>query len=184
MSVALSLAWLLESLLFVSAEPVPYERLRATLNCDEAQLEDALAQLGADLSTRGIRLQRSDEGAHLVSAPEHSAVVEKFLGIQAAGKLSAAALETLAIIAYRQPISRLNIEDIRGVNSDRLVRGLVAQGLVQEVGRASVVGRPVLYGTTEEFLQRFGLESLDQLPEIEDMRDGHSSSSADTDGSK
>jgi segregation and condensation protein B len=162
-----NLVSLLESLLFVSAEPAPRERLRAALGCTPSELEAALAELGGQLQGHGVRLQVGPDGVQLVTAPEHAERVERFLGIQAASPPSPAALETLAIVAYRQPVSRPQIEEIRGVNSERVLRSLVAQGLVEEVGRAPGVGRPVLYGTTPEFLQRFGLESLDQLPSID-----------------
>lgn len=157
----------LESLLFVSAEPVTLDRLRDALECSEIQLEAALARLAADLQARGVRLLLGPEGAQLVTAPEHALQIERFLGIQGAARPSAAALETLAIVAYQQPVSRPRIEEIRGVNSDRAIRSLLAQGLIQEVGRATSLGRPVLYGTTVEFLQRFGLSELGELPEIE-----------------
>jgi len=173
----------LESVLFVAADPVPFERLRSALGCSGSELADALAALGDQLQMRGIRLQRDAEGAQLVSAPEHAATVERFLGIQASGKLSGAAMETLAIVGYRQPVSRLQIEEIRGVNSDRALRSLLSQGLIQEVGRAPGVGRPVLYGTTIEFLQRFGLESIAQLPELELASDGQVVSNAAADSS-
>lgn len=161
----------IESLLFVAPEPIPLDRLRATLGCTEAELEGALLTLEERLLGRGIRLQRSTEGVQLVSAPECAPLVEKFLGIQSSARLSAAALETLAIIAYRQPVHRLQIEEIRGVNSERVLRSLLAQGLIEEVGRAPGVGRPVLYGTTEAFLQRFGLTSCAQLPPLQEPAD-------------
>lgn len=163
-----ALAAVVESILFVSPEPVPIERLRSVLECDAAALEAALRCLAADLTKRGVRLQRDREGIQLVTAPEHAARVERFLGIQASARPSPAALETLAIVAYRQPIGRPQIEEIRGVNSDRAIRSLIVQGLIQEVGRGAGLGRPVLYGTTPEFLQRFGLESLEDLPRLED----------------
>lgn len=178
---AAELVSLLESLLFVAADPVPPERLRSTLGCSETTLTEVVDALSEQLQARGIRLQRGPEGFELVSAPEHAAIVEKFLGIQASGRLSGPAMETLAIIGYRQPVSRLQIEEIRGVNSDRALRSLLNQGLIQEVGRASGVGRPVLYGTTGEFLQRFGLASLSELPEIELSNEGQASSSASAD---
>lgn len=158
----------LEALLFVSAEPVALDRLRAALECSAPDLEEALCELDRHLSGRGIRLQRDSDGIQLVSAPEYAPRIATFLGIQASGKLSPAALETLAIIAYRQPVHRLQIEEIRGVSCERVLRSLIAQGLIQEVGRAPSVGRPVLYGTTGEFLQRFGLASLSELPSLEE----------------
>jgi len=93
--------------------------------------------------------------------------VERFLGLEATSRLSRAALETLAIIAYRQPISRPQVDAIRGVNSDGVIRSLLSKGLIEEVGRAEGPGRPILYGTTAAFLQAFGLTSLDELPPLE-----------------
>lgn len=157
---------ILESILLVSGDPAPLDRLRAALGCDSETLEHCLDQLASQLQGRGARLQRTADTAQLVSAPEHASHVERFLGIQASSRPSAAALEVLAIIAYRQPIARAQIEEVRGVSSERALRSLIAQGLVQEVGRGSGVGRPVLYATTETFLQRFGLASLQQLPPL------------------
>lgn len=157
----------LESVLFVAADPAPLDRLSAALGCRRPELEAALGTLGEQLQGRGIRLQRNGETVQLVSTAEYAPQVEKFLGIQATSRPSAAALEVLAIIAYRQPVSRTQIDEIRGVGSDRALRALLAQGLIEEVGRGTGVGRPVLYGTTSEFLQRFGLERLTQLPPIQ-----------------
>jgi segregation and condensation protein B len=102
----------------------------------------------------------------LVSAPELTNYIERFLGLSVAGKLSTAALETLAMIAYRQPITRPEIEAIRGVNSDGVLRTLISKGLVEEIGRLDTVGHPTLFGTTFEFLRYFGLESLKALPDL------------------
>jgi len=159
----------LESLLFVAAEPAPLDRLRVALGCSDDELEAALDALAEHLRDRGLRLQRGSEGVQLVSAPESAQQIETFLGIQPSGKLSTAALETLALVAYRQPVHRIQIEEIRGVNSERVLRSLLAQGLIQELGRAPGVGRPFLYGTTDEFLQRFGLGALTDLPTIDGM---------------
>jgi segregation and condensation protein B len=156
----------LEAVLFVAGEPVPLDRLRHALSCGEAEALAALDALDAALAKRGGRLARSVDGYQLVTAPEFAEVVERFLRIQAAGKPSPAALETLAIVAHRQPVSRVQIEEVRGVNCERVLRALVANGLIQEVGRATSLGRPVLYGTTDDFLQRFGLRSLSELPDI------------------
>jgi segregation and condensation protein B len=159
----------LEAILLVSGEAAPLDRLRSALGCDDEALDEALTTLADHLRCRGIRLQRGQDGVSLVSAPEFAGPVERFLGIRAATRPSAASLETLAIVAYRQPVSRIQIEEIRGVNSERILRSLVAQGLLEEVGRGTGLGRPVFYGTTEEFLQRFGLESVAMLPPIEDL---------------
>jgi len=165
----MDLAKALEAVLFVAAEPAPLDRLRAVLGCEDSELEAAVRALADDLGPRGIRLQRGADGVQLVSAPEEARPIEKFLGIQASGKLSSAALETLAIVAYRQPVHRLQVEEIRGVSCERVLRSLIAQGLIQEVGRSPGIGRPVLYGTTTEFLQRFGLASLDDLPALDTL---------------
>ena len=158
----------LEGILFVAGEPATLDRLRAALDCSAEELEAALSALGKQLRERGIRLERIGDAVQLVSAPELAPAIEKFLGIQAASRPSAAALEVLAIVAYKQPASRVQIDEIRGVSSERALRSLLAQGLIQEVGRGTGVGRPVLYGVTEVFLQRFGLNGLDQLPPIAD----------------
>ncbi|HLZ07781.1 MAG TPA: SMC-Scp complex subunit ScpB [Chloroflexota bacterium] len=157
----------LEAILLVSGDAAPYDRLRNALGCDDGALDEALSALAAQLDSRGIRLQRGRDGVSLVSAPEFAGPVERFLGIQAASRPSAASLETLAIVAMRQPVSRIQIEEIRGVNCERVLRSLAAQGLIEEVGRGTGLGRPVLYGTTEDFLHRFGLESVAMLPPID-----------------
>jgi segregation and condensation protein B len=174
------LAPALEALLLISGEPASTERLRSALGCDDASLNRALDDLGDQLRTRGIRLQRGRDGFSLVSAPEFAGPVERFLGISVAGRPSAATLETLAIVAYRQPASRSQVEEIRGVNSERILRSLVAQGLLEEVGRGAGLGRPVLYGTTEEFLHRFGLESVAMLPPVDDDSQPGQTSSKDS----
>jgi segregation and condensation protein B len=107
----------------------------------------------------------------MVTAPDCASYVERFLGLQFSGKLSTAALETLAIVAYRQPITRAQVEEIRGVNCEGVLRNLVARGLVEELGRLDRAGRPILYGTTFEFLQYFGLSDLTELPQVEEVAD-------------
>ena len=119
-----------------------------------------------------MRLQRSGNRVQLVTAPELAPSVERFLGLEARARLSRAALETLAIIAYRQPITRPKIESIRGVGSDSVLRTLLSVGLIEEVGRAPTVGRPILYSTTFEFLQHFGLRSLEELPALDESLGG------------
>ena len=112
-------------------------------------------------------MQFQDAQVQLTTAPEASSAVETFLGLEATQKLSRAALETLTIVAYRQPISRPAIDTIRGVNSEYILRGLLSRGLVEEVGRAETPGRPILYGTTQDFLLYFGLSSLSDLAPFE-----------------
>lgn len=164
---ALPLKALIESLLFVAEGPVPVTMLAKTLEAHEEQVERALNELKHECATRGIRLQRWRDRVQLVSAPEAAPCIEKFLGVNTSGHLSAAALETLAIIAYRQPITRPAIEAVRGVNCDGVIQTLLARGLIQEVGRQETAGRPILYATTFEFLQNFGLQSPDELPPLE-----------------
>ncbi len=157
----------LESLLFVAGRPVERAELRRLLAVNDRQLDAALAALAADCEQRGVRVQRSAGHVQLVSAPENARYIAAFLGLPTQVKLTTAALETLAVITYRQPITRSQIETIRGVNSDRALASLIAHSLVNEVGRAATVGRPVLFGTTPEFLQQFGLTSLEHLPGLD-----------------
>lgn len=159
---------LVESLLFVAEGPVPIASLARALEVDVQQIEEALNELKQEYSTRGFRLQRFRDKVQLVTAPEAAPAIEKFLGVDSSGHLSAAALETLAIIAYRQPITRPAIEAVRGVNCDGVIQTLVSRGLIQEVGRQETAGRPILYATTFEFLQHFGLRGVEDLPPLEE----------------
>src|SRR5579859_3076719 len=154
----------LESLLFVAGRPLERAELRRLLAVNDTQLDAALTALAAECAQRGVRVQRQGEQVQFVSAPENARYIAVLLGLPTQAKLTTAALETLAVIAYRQPITRSQIETIRGVNSDRALASLMQHGLAQEVGRAATVGRPALFGTTPEFLQQFGLTSLDALP--------------------
>ncbi len=154
----------LESLLFVADGPVTLARLEKILDDERPRLEQALAELSEEYLTRGLRIQRLNGRVQMVTAPESAAAVESFLGLDSEARLSAAAMEALAIIAYRQPITRGGIEAIRGVNSDHVVALLTSRGLIEECGRADGPGRAVLFGTTFEFLQYFGLGSLQELP--------------------
>lgn len=156
----------LESLLFVAGRPLELAELRKLLLVDDRRLHEGLRALEAECVAhgRGIRLQRMGEQVQFVSAPENARFVAALLGLPTQAKLTTAALETLAVVAYRQPITRSQIEAIRGVNSDRALASLMQHGLVIEMGRAATVGRPGLFGTTPEFLQQFGLGSLDALP--------------------
>jgi segregation and condensation protein B len=163
------LAAAIESLLFVSGRPLERSELRKLLDVDEEKLQSALQVLEQELDnqSRGIRLQLLGEQVQLVTAPENARYIAALLGLPMTAKLTSAALETLAVIAYRQPITRGQIEAVRGVNSDRALASLLQHGLVVEVGRAQTVGRPALFATTTEFLQLFGLTKLDELPHIQ-----------------
>jgi segregation and condensation protein B len=136
------------------------------LDAPLAEVEKSLAQLESDYAERGVRLQRHRESVQLTTAPELAPDVERYLGLEATSHLSRAALEALAIVAYQQPVTRPQVDSIRGVNSDGVLKSLLNKGLVQEAGRAEGPGRPILYTTTPEFLQHFGLNSLAELPPI------------------
>src|SRR5438270_5282636 len=166
---AVGIAAAIESILFVSGRPLERAELRKLLDSDEESLTEGLQRLEHDLESqgRGIRLQRLGEQVQLVTAPENARYIAALLDLPMTARLSTAAMETLAVISYRQPITRAQIEAIRGVNSDRAVASLIQHGLVVEIGRAQTVGRPALFATTPEFLQQFGLTSLEQLPGTE-----------------
>jgi len=159
----------IESLLFVAGRPLEHAELRKLLNIDDARLAGSLQMLADNLESqgRGIRLQWLGEHVQLVTAPENARFVAALLGLPMTAKLTTAAMETLAVVSYRQPVTRAQIEAIRGVNSDRALASLIQYGLVTEVGRAQSVGRPALFATTGEFLQQFGLTRLEQLPDVE-----------------
>ncbi len=157
----------IEALLFISAQPVRPQQLASALNVSVREVELGLHQLDQQNQTRGIRLQFSSSGYQLVSAPEAAADVEQLLGLEEFTRLSRAALEVLAIIAYQEPITRPQIDSIRGVNSDSVLRTLLRHGLIEEVGRSEGPGRPFLYSTTTDFLGHFGLGSLQELPPLQ-----------------
>ena len=156
----------LEAILFVAAEPVPTAQLAAALDVTPSVIERGLNELDASLSTRGLRLQRHAGRVQLTTAPELAELIERFLGLEATSHLSRAALETLSIIAYQQPVTRPQIDSIRGVNSDSMIKSLLNKGLILESGRADGPGRPILYSTTPEFLQHFGLSSILDMPPL------------------
>ena len=164
--VELSLSVKLEALLFVAAEPVAPTQLATALDVAPSVIERGLNELGASLATRGLRLQRHAGRVQLTTAPQLAELIERFLGLEATTHLSRAALETLAIIAYQQPVTRPQIDSIRGVNSDSMMKSLLNKGLILESGRTDGPGRPILYSTTPEFLQHFGLNSILEMPPL------------------
>jgi len=165
----LSLQAQVESLLFVATEPIPLARLADVLGVEIDQVEQVLLILNHEYAGRGMRLQRKGKRVQMVTAPEASDLVRRLLGLELTGKLSPAALETLAIVAYRQPVTRAQIEGIRGVSSDSVLRTLINRGLVEEMGRLDQAGRPIIFGTTFDFLQQFGITSMDQLPPLKEI---------------
>jgi segregation and condensation protein B len=170
--IELSLAARIEALLFIAPGAVTAAQLAAALDIPttdiEKGLEDLAAEYAENYQNRGLRLQRQRGRVQLTSAAETAPWIERFLGLASSTHLSRAALETLAIVAYQQPVTRPQIDAIRGVNSDGVLKSLLSKGLVAEGGRADAVGRPILYNTTSEFLQYFGFNSLEELPPLDD----------------
>jgi segregation and condensation protein B len=159
----------IESLLFVSSGLVSINQLAKALEISDREIEVELNNLEKFYkeNSRGLRIMRLNNKVQLVTAPELSETIEVFLGLETTTTLSQAALEALAIIAYKQPVTRPEVDVIRGVNSDGVLRTLLSKGLIEELGRAETPGRPIYYGTSAEFLQYFGLETLDGLPFID-----------------
>lgn len=156
----------LEALLFVAEKPLSRREIATLAGVDRAMVDERLGDLEVSLSGRGIRLILAGDRVELATAPEAGALVARYVGADAV-RLSPAALETLAIVAYRQPVTKAAIERIRGVDSDYTVRALLHRRLISEQGRSEAPGRPILYGTGFEFLERFGLTSLDNLPPLD-----------------
>jgi len=156
----------IESILFVADEAVEISMLARALRRPADAIEDALAELELSCVEGGTRLQRTRDTVQLVTSPEFGPFVERFLSMESRQRLSGAALESLAIIAYKQPLTRAGVEQVRGVNSDGAIASLIARGLVEEVGRAPGPGRPVLLGTTLRFLEHFGLGKPGDLPPL------------------
>jgi segregation and condensation protein B len=156
----------LEALLFVAERPLARREIAALVGTDRATVDARLGDLEVSLRDRGIRLLMDGDRVELGTAPETGAVVARYVGADAI-RLSPASLETLAIVAYRQPVTRAAVERIRGVDSDYTMRTLLHRRLIVELGRSDGPGRPFLYGTGFEFLERFGLTSLDELPALD-----------------
>jgi segregation and condensation protein B len=164
----LSMTAKLEALLFVAPGLVSVAQLAAALDVSTNEVEAGLEALAAKYGAQdsGLRLQNYRGRYQLTTAPEAAELIEHFLGLEATSRLSRAALEALSIVAYRQPATRPQVDAIRGVNSDYVLKSLLSKGVIDEIGRAETPGRPILYGTTPEFLQYFGLNSLDDLPPL------------------
>jgi segregation and condensation protein B len=156
----------LEGLLFVAERPLSRREIASLAGVDRDTVDQRLGDLEVSLAARGIRLLIDGDRVELATAPEAGALVARYVGADAV-RLSPASLETLAIVAYRQPVTRAAIERIRGVDSDYTVRSLLHRRLVVELGRSDAPGRPFRYGTGFDFLERFGLTTLDQLPPLD-----------------
>ncbi len=162
------LPWVLEAMLFVTEEPLPISVMARAIGVGEGSVRRALVQLRADYEARGLRLQEDGHAYQLVTAPEYAGYISQLLGSGPGQRLSRAALETLTIIAYRQPCSRSEVEAVRGVNSDRLIATLEGRGLVEVAGTGDTVGKPKLYRTTASFYEYFGIEGPHALPPLPD----------------
>jgi segregation and condensation protein B len=158
----------LESLLFVAADPVDAQQIARALDLDVETVNEGLQALAEHYQQagRGLRLQARGEKVQLVTLPAAAPLIESFLSLDLTTRLSGPALETLAVIAYRQPVTRAQIEAVRGVDSAGVLRSLLQRGLVEELGRLETLGRPILYGVTDQFLHHFGLTALEQLPPL------------------
>lgn len=159
----------LEAILFAAGSPLSISHLASVLDKQEDEIENSLniLQKHYRFQSHGISVQWHAGRVELITSPNRSVVVERLLGYETTSRLSQAALETLAIVAYRQPITRPGVDSIRGVNSDGVIKSLLNKGLIQEIGRSDGPGRPILYVITSEFLQHFGLSSINELPPYE-----------------
>lgn len=157
---------IVEAILFVTGNAVEKKDICRAMELTEGELEETLDALesGYDFDRRGLRLLRFGAHVQLATRPDYAPYVEKLLQPVQKQSLSQAVMETLAVIAYRQPVTKAEIEQVRGVKCDYSVQSLVNKGLIMEVGRKDALGRPILYGTTDAFLQHFGISSLEELP--------------------
>lgn len=157
-----------EALLFVSDEPVSAARLARVLDCAPGDVDEVLAELAEDYRNveRGFQLREVAGGWRLYTHPAYHDVIEEYVLSWDTRRLSQAALEALAVVAYHQPVTRAGINAVRGVNSEGVVASLIEKGLVREVGRDKNQGNAILYGTTRTFLEKFGLKDLDELPPL------------------
>ncbi len=166
----------IESLLFVSGEPLKIKEIANIIECDinftNVLLKNMTNKYEED--DRGIKLIEIEGSYQLVTKKKNSEFIQKLLKTNVRQSLSQAALETLSIVVYKQPITRVDIDEIRGVKSDRAIQTLLEKELIKECGRLEVPGRPILYATTEEFLRHFGLENLSQMPSLESLLNDHS----------
>lgn len=156
----------LEALLFVAERPLSRREIATLAGVDRETVDGRLGDLEVALRARGIRLVASGDRVELATAPEAGGLLARYVGADAV-RLSPASLETLAIVAYRQPVTKAVVERVRGVDSDYTLRSLLHRRLIVELGRASAPGRPILYGTGFDFLERFGITSLDELPVLD-----------------
>ncbi|MCK8816572.1 SMC-Scp complex subunit ScpB [Natroniella sulfidigena] len=157
----------IEALLFMATEPLQIKEIKKVLTVDRAEIKESLEKIKLEYAQqdKGIELVKINRGYQLQTKAEYSSIIKDFHQPEVTKTLSQAALETLAIVAYKQPVTRAEVEDIRGVNVEKALKTLQKRGLIAEQGRKDVIGKPIIYGTTNQFLEYLGLESLDDLPE-------------------
>ena len=160
-----------EAMLFIWGEPLPAKDAAEVFDITTEEAVDIFDELMIEYEQqkRGIQIRRINDSFQYVTAEENAEFIRRLCTPVKARRLSQAALEVLAIIAYKQPVTKGEIDAIRGIKCDRVVEGLMAKDLICEKGRSEAVGRPYLYGTTQKFLEQFGFESIRELPEIEDI---------------
>lgn len=161
----------IESMMFVWGEPISIKEIADVFNVDKKEIYECCKELQAEYEQegRGIVIREVNKSFQFVTRKENLDYIETLCTPVKHKKLSQSALEVLAIIAYKQPVTKGEIEAIRGIRCDRVIEGLMKKNLIAEVGRSDAVGRPILYGTTDEFLKQFGFETLKELPGIEDI---------------
>lgn len=169
-----------EALLFAAGDPISVTKLAKLLELDEMSVDELITELRMEMEQegRGLTIVEVAGGFQMCTKPELAAVIERLVEVPDS-RLSAAALETLSIIAFRQPVTKPEIEAIRGVKVDGVVNTLIDRRLIREMGRKDVIGRPILYGTTDEFLHCFGLKNLQELPDLSKLLSGDQSSLVD-----
>lgn len=162
---------IIESLLYIWGEPLSIKDLSEVLELEKSEVKELIDNMISDFNynRRGLQIVKINDSYQLTTRQEHYDMISKLCTPKSDGTLSNAALETLSIIAYKQPITRMEVEAIRGVKCNKSIGSLVIRELVKEVGRLDKTGKPIIYGTTEVFLQHFGLTSLDQLPQLEEL---------------
>ncbi|MBX0356166.1 SMC-Scp complex subunit ScpB [Halobacillus sp. Nhm2S1] len=173
-----------EGLLFAAGEEgITKKKLTNLLELDAKTFKSLLEEMMKDYQSknRGLTIMDSQGTLHLTTKPEHASYYKRLLDSPGSTRLSQAALETLAIIAYQQPITRIEVDDLRGVKSDRAIQTLVNRSLIEEKGRKDAIGRPILYGTTKDFLIYFGLTSIEELPPLSELKQGEGDEEGDAD---
>ena len=163
----------LEALMYIWGEPLLIKDAAETLDVTNAEVKECFEELMKeyDQEGRGLMIRKVENGYQFATRPEYADYIEKLCTPVKTRKLSQAALEVLAIVAYKQPVTKSEIDAIRGIKCDRVMEGLVKKDLVEEQGRSSGIGRPILYGTTSTFLKQFGFSTLKELPEIDDIEE-------------